>query len=185
MAWKRGEDAIPIFAGGDDGGFWAKNVGLNTYHLTYNWDCRPRGTSVPSMAPLIFSNADSGAFITRVESAIEWEETTGVPYVLGLGRPFLNTDFSIGKFKDGVLDADFKEDLAADRILRAVKYRNDGSDSDAEVVWMCNGSANDNLFELLKNGTFRNTSHTQKFDGLAVVGSDLWGWSGYLLLAAL
>lgn len=182
MAWVKGEAPIVIFNGGDDGGLYARNVGLNTYHHTMNWDCRPKGTSVPAMAPLLISDSDASAFCTRVESAISWRETDGTPYVLGFGSARIPTRMAVGKLKNGAWDADFKEVLGDDRFLRAVKYRNDGTGGtgvDAEVIWGCNGSANDNIYELLKDGTFRRSSHTQKFDGLAVVGSDLWGWAGY------
>ncbi len=178
MAWQLGEQPIDIFRGGDDGGLYALNIGLDTYHWTINWDCRPRGTSVPAMAPIKFGIA-SGS-IRRVESAIAWEETSSlVPFVLGAGHSANFNTFGIAKFKDGSLDGGFKAEVSTQRALRAVLYRNDGSDADAEVVWLCNGSGNEGLFELLKDGTLRNTSHTQKADGLAVIAGDLWSWSGY------
>ena len=44
--WQPGEAPIIIFSGGDDGGFYARAIpGKSTYHYTYNWDCRAKGSS--------------------------------------------------------------------------------------------------------------------------------------------
>ena len=166
---------VVLFHGGDDGYGDSINRGRNSYNWVHNWDCSPVGTSTPSASPAKVIMSTVGLWPQNpIASAFEWRNANNQPelhWFYGDGaaaarHALYNTSFAL-------------ETTVVDPWLKAVLYRNDGSDADAEVAWMCNGAANDNIHELLKDGTGpRNTSHDVKYDGLAVVGGDLWGWAG-------
>lgn len=179
MAWVKGEFPMVIFDGGDDGGLYARAVpGKSTYHHTFNWDCRAKGSSSPSMGPRrVFAGGSTSPTRKPITSFLEWEDSSGKPYLLyatGAGT----VDANVITATDGVAA---RENQTADPYLRAVKYRNDvgGGGVDTPVVWLCNGASNDGIYSRLADGTTTNAAHTQKADGLAVVGGDLWSWDGY------
>ena len=172
-----GDQDIFLFQGGDDGYGDSLDRGRNSYNWAYNWDFTPVGTSAPVPSPLRKTIISAASWPQApITAAFEWRDTNNLPRVhWATGRGSTSAQ-AIRLTPDNTIGI---TDTGVDPFTKAVLYRNDGSDADAEVAWYCNGSGNDNLFEQLKDNTFRNASHDIKFDGLAVVGSDLWGWQGY------
>ncbi len=174
-----GDQDIFLFRGGDDGYGDSLNRGRNSYNWAYNWDCTPVGTSVPVPSPLREDIGGTANWPTApITAAFEWRDSNNLPIV----RWFAGQGSAIAqliRLQPNNTPSVTNAAGSVDPWTKAVLYRNDGSDADAEVAWLCNGSGNDNIYEVLKNNTIRNANHDIKFDGLAVVGSDLWGWQGY------
>lgn len=173
---------ITIYDGGEDGyGYSVRVPGLKTYHWAYNMDNRVAGRAYPALAPLEMA----GDGYTPITAALEWEEADGLPLLLfttgagGSGGASL-----IYRVKDTAYETDDSQGSTIP-YTDAVLYRYDqdgGVDADEEMVFLCNGSANDNLFRRKKDGTVdqgATSAHDVKADHFGVVGGNLWISQGY------
>jgi hypothetical protein len=173
---------ITIYDGGEDGyGYSVRVPGLKTYHWAYNMDNRVAGKAVPALAPLFLSGTTYWPYATPVE----WEEADGLPLLL----MFSGTGGGAGgavtwRVRDTVFTNEDTQGSTAP-YTDAVLYRYDqdgGVDADEEMIFMCNGSGEDNLFRRKKDATIdqgATSAHDVKADHFGVVGGNLWIAQGY------
>ena len=166
------QPAILLFRGGAEGYGDAINVGRDTYHWSFNMDCRALGRATVSNVMDILSS--STGIDGEATAMFEWVDnsTPNQPIILVAGNN--NTQRYVIRIQN---DSETLENANTSAgYTDAVLYRE--SDGTTEMAFFCNGQSEDAIEQRNKAGTFTKSGHDAKADHLSLVGGDLWRSKG-------